>query len=237
MPKPHRKPWKTAADVRRLSFSKGSAGGFLRIGGNSDGIVFAGKVKFGKGGPQRVAIKFFVNPMGDKYAGRYQTVIDDLRSAGVPLPKMAMYKIKAGDALEQAMPSSRNLWVLVSQLFGSKKGSKLVPKSWLDIKTPEGREDAVRTFTRVANAGYVPSADLIEPFRDPSRMKRTGVVPIDLHKIVKAGKGSFPRYNADFLRKLILTLAREADERRHLFDVAKGVSTREIREILKETEF
>ncbi|MBU0636524.1 hypothetical protein KKE06_05865 [Candidatus Micrarchaeota archaeon] len=104
----------------------------------------------------------------------YQKVINDLVKAGVRLPKMAMTKLPSGE------------WVQVSQLFGStRKGSKIVDKSFY-IETREARKEAVVELTKIANAGYYPTRDSFERFKDISK----GIIPFDLDNQVSLGKSS-----------------------------------------------
>ena len=65
----------------------------------------------------------------------------------------------------------------VSQLFGSSaKRSKLANHSFGLLQTTSAKINAVVELTKVANAGYQPSHDIYEPFKDASK----GVVPFDL---------------------------------------------------------
>lgn len=154
--------WKKPSDVKKLTFSENRTGELIRIGGMYFGNVYVGRVRFNDGTVHRVAIKKFKDPLTDSAAKKYQLVIHRLRKAGIGLPKMGMVKLHGN-------------WVMVSQLFGSvKRGSKFSEKSM--IKTQKERIEAIKILTKVANAGFYPHADIIEPLKAPAR----GVVPIDL---------------------------------------------------------
>ncbi|MFH1587577.1 MAG: hypothetical protein ABID38_07005 [Candidatus Diapherotrites archaeon] len=155
-------PWKTAEDVERLNIGK------KRIGGYMVGDIYVGRIHFKSGSVHRVAVKRFKKPMDDKHAAKYKTAITELKEAGVRLPKMGMYKLPSGE------------WVQVSQLFGSTaRGSRLWNKSFLSQDLPEAKDKLVEgivELTKVANIGYEPARDLLEPFINSSK----GFMPIDL---------------------------------------------------------
>jgi hypothetical protein len=175
-----RKPWKKASDVKKLLFTKDAKGHPVKLALGGFGTIYLGRIWFGKK-PNRVAIKVFKVPLSDAKAKRYQRVIDDLVKAGVRLPKMGMLKIPT-----ERIPKGE--WVQGTWLYGStKKGSKLVLKSLFNISTEKGREEAIRELTKVANAGYSPVGDLIEPFKDQLG-GRHAVLPIDLDLIVLGRK-------------------------------------------------
>jgi len=235
-----KKIWKKTSSVSRLTFSRISERDKRKIGksdnlffhnnketvgiGSSNiGRIFVGRIQFKDGSKHRVAIKVFKNPITDKRAQQYQQAIDDLREAGVRLPKMAMVKTKIpGEQLEQ--------WVQVSQLFGSSlKGSKIKNKTWFRIEDPKGRKEAIEELTKVANAGYFPADDLIEPFRDKSK----GVMPIDLDMIARLGK-AHPNSNSEKLIELVKLLAKDPEEYRRLISIAMKTASPKFRTVLSK---
>lgn len=190
---PKRKIWKKPGDVKRLDFSKDRAGQWLRIGGALTGSVYLGRLLFNDGRKHRVAIKLFHKPIDSELAARYQKTIDDFRKAGVRMPKMAMLNVPT-----KRRPEGE--WVQVSEFFGSRsKGSKIINQTFLTLlRTPELREQAVREFTKVANAGYLPNADLMEPFIDLSR-----TMILDLDSVVPTGAKPSPQSRSEVLKKLL----------------------------------
>lgn len=170
-----RKIRKTILDAQRVKVSHP-----ISIGGSNRGSVYIGRLHFKDGTKPRVAIKLFHNGLSTETARKYQKVIDDLTKAGVPLPKMGMMLIRAGTKIGDHIIPTRE-WVQVSQLFGSsKKGSKLVWKSHLELTHKEEKRDAAKMFGKVANLGYSPTIDFVEPFR-----YKKGVVPIDIDLLVE----------------------------------------------------
>ncbi len=189
-----RRQLKGPSQIERISYSM-FEGKRRRIGGFSYGDIYVGRVRFRDGAVHRVAIKRFKEKLSGNLAKKYQSTINALMKAGVLLPKMRMVKMPNGE------------WVQVSQLFGStSRGSKIVNKSNLVIKSKRGRTEAAIELTKVANAGYNPQFDLIEPFRD----KRKGIIPIDLDMVVRwseqFGKPSI-NLRADFLAEAISKIA------------------------------
>lgn len=180
IPAPKKTAWKTAKDVRRLTFSRNPEGKLVCIGGNLVGRIYIGRIYFRDKTSKRVAIKVFNDlfVLNDKEAERYRQTINGLRAAGVRLPKMDLMKIPT-----KRKPSGE--WVQISQLFGSvEKKSKIVGKSWLVIHDANARKEALVELMKVANVGYKPALDLVEPFMDKSK----GVIPIDIDSVVSAGK-------------------------------------------------
>jgi len=220
-----RKPvLKKARDVERLSFSM-AGGRPVLIGGHYHGRVFAGRLKFRDGTTKQVAIKVFRVPLNDAEAKRYQRAINALRKAGIALPKMAMVKTPAHG------------WVQVSQLFGSVSGgSKVVNKSNLVIKSRAGRTQAVKQLTRVANAGYPPMIDLIEPFKGP----RKGSIPIDIDSVVihmHNFRAPSREMRANFIAEAIETMAAYSgglNEAGRLWGIAIETASPGIRKALEE---
>lgn len=236
--KPIKSVTKGPEDVQRVKFARDGSGNPVCISGSNLGKIYMGRLAFRDGSIHRVAIKVFKFKLSDYEAEKHSATISDMRKAGVRLPKMAILK----------MPTERSPegeWVQVSQLFGStKKGSKIVGKSWREIttaegriegrweiKTPEGQLELVRELTKVANAGYAPSApDVFEPFKDP----RKGVIPIDLDMLHKAYD---PMHAADTLSHFITLLAKtnnlQKRERKALFAIAMKTASPELKENLK----
>lgn len=228
---PKKKSWKKPEDVKRLSFSRDKAGQLTRIGGAFAGSVYIGRLIFNNGSKHRVAIKLFHKPISNEVAARYQKTIEDFRNAGVQIPKMAMLKIPT-----ERRPR-RGEWVMASQLFGSsKKGSKIWNQTFLTlIRTAEGRSEATREFTKTANAGYIPYADLIEPFKDLSK----GVIVIDIDSASCSGKRQ-PEERAKVLKetlKRMLESIREDPakqrEYKRLLKIARETASREMKKALR----
>ncbi len=163
-------PWKISAEVKKATLSKNKSGTLKPIGGGSGGNIFVGRVWFGRK-PVRVAIKVFHSPISDEKAEQHNQAIAKLQAAGVRLPKIGMIKMQTPFGLE---------WIQVSQLFGSTKHSKLVNKSHLEIQGVQNKLEALEELTKVANAGFVPSADIIEPFKRNEK----GVIPIDINYMI-----------------------------------------------------
>jgi len=187
---------KPPSKVERVWFSKDASGKIIRIGGYHYSDVYLGRMAI-DGRKHRVAIKVFKQgqKLSNRKAKEYQRLINTLWKAGVMLPKMGMFKFPNGE------------WVQVSQLFGSTgKGSKIVNKSNLNIRSARGKAEAVEQIVKVANAGYTPIEDLVEPFR----VGRKGSIPIDLDSIVNSrmefGKRS-AEVRASFVMEAVETVA------------------------------
>lgn len=200
-----RRPLKTATDIERIKFTVGENGEPVRIGGFHYGDVYLGKIRFkgeqrtkkrrGKGGEgrvtsrkkwKRVAIKRFKDPMLKQYAGQeYENTMQDLRHAGVDIPKMGMVRLKKGSDFGSEV-LAEDEWVQVSQLFGSsRKGSKIAAnfdynKSDGEFKSAEARDNAIRELTRLCNAGRNPNPDMLEPIQ-----LKEGIdsIPFDIDEI------------------------------------------------------
>ncbi|MBN2067447.1 MAG: hypothetical protein JW744_03195, partial [Candidatus Diapherotrites archaeon] len=158
-------PWKTASDVERLTVSE------RKIGGGGFGCVFPGRLKlFGLHG-QRVAVKRFLDNLTDAEAREYQNGINALKNAGVPLPKMGMYKQEGG-------------WVLISEAF-LRKGISGKLKSKLR-RTRHVNEANLKTragiFARIINAGYWPPRDLLGLITMADKSERS--IPFDLDNVI-----------------------------------------------------
>lgn len=217
-----RMPWKPAADVARISFSKDTAGGLIRIGKGLYGNVFIGRIHFKDGSVQRVAIKKFKAKISGEIAEKYKQCIKDLRNAGVRIPKMSMIKLPSGE------------WVQVSQLFGSvKKGSKMT-RGILSLYTIEQKSEAVQQFTKIANAGYFIAYDVIEAF------KPRGIIPIDLDSIARHGKVPVERRAYDLAETIYYYGLVEFDEeksrkeRQRLAGIALNAASPELKEELRK---
>lgn len=157
-------PRKRTSDVKSVTFSKPQK----RIGGTVRGDVYIGALRFRDGTRKRVAIKKFKTPLSDAEAKLLKKTIKDLVAAGVRLPKMAAVKLPSGE------------WVQVSQLFGSVRQRSKLAEGRL-LKTMPEKIEAIREWTKVANAGYYIHADLIVPFKGD----RSGAMPIDLDNVWK----------------------------------------------------
>ncbi len=215
--------FKKPKDVERLVITKNCVGRVKKIGGYHYGEVYIGRMRFNDGSRHRVAVKRFKKPLSDRLAALYQKAAEDLAKAGVRLPKMGMVKTREGE------------WVQVSQLFGSRKrGSKIVNKSNLAIEGKRARTDAVEQLTKIANAGYTPEMDVVEPFKN----RRKGAIPIDLDLMVRSrnefGKRK-PGIRAQFLAEAIETVAQSKTnaEYKRLCEMALEAASPEMKKQLK----
>lgn len=180
--------WKSPADVKRVVFST-SGGKPVLLAKSNEGFyakgIFVGSVHWKDGKRQRVAIKRFRREMPTEKVRAYSTAIKDLVNAGVKLPKMGMVVLPAGTRIGSEV-LKRPEAVQVSQLWGSsKKGSKLAmgdmwSKTWSMFYDKDARHEAVGELTKVCNAGYVPSSDLLEPL-----YKTKHALPMDLDEVIR----------------------------------------------------
>jgi hypothetical protein len=158
--------WKPE-DVRRLVVTNRPLG----LGGH--GNVFLGRIRFLDGKWRRVAVKRFFPVLSSKTAEFFSKVITDLSRAGVRLPKMGMVCLPGGE------------WVQVSQLFCgiSKPTVQDILKDTRvpGTKTTSERTEAVIELAKVANAGYRPTDDILESFKNPAK----GAIPIDLDQLAE----------------------------------------------------
>jgi len=214
-------PWKAAADIAKITFSRDTAGGLIRIGKGLYGNVFIGRIHFKDGSVQRVAIKKFKAKISGEIAEKYKQCIKDLRNAGVRIPKMSMIKLPSGELAQ------------VSQLFGSvKKGSKMT-RGILSLYTVEQKSEAVQQFTKIANAGYFIAYDVIEAF------KPRGIIPIDLDSIARHGKVPVERRAYDLAETIYYYGFVEFDEeksrkeRQKLAKIALNAASPELKGELK----
>lgn len=220
---PKKNSLKTISTVKKLNFSHPAT-----IGGSNRGNVYVGRLHFKDGAKTRVAIKTFHNGLSTETAKAYQKVINDLISAGIPLPKMGMALIPAGTKIGDFKIPTRE-WVQVSQLFGStKKGSKLVWKSHLELSHKEEKEDAAKMFGKVANLGYSPTIDFIEPFRH-----KTGIVPIDIDLLVER-KENTPKDKMETLSKTLRRMCKTKEEYRKLTIIALRQLSIEKRKLARQ---
>jgi len=214
---------KKPSDIKRVNFSrtKSSANGLVRIGGAAFGKIYIGRIHFNNGSTHRVAIKIFRDKLNNETAARYQQAIQDLRRAGVQLPKMGMHKLTEGP--------HKGEWVQISQLFGStKKGSKIENKTNLIIKTAKAREEAIRESTKIANAGYLPALDTIETFKNQTK----GIIPIDIDLI---GNSKIPALTrAGHLIFAIEDMTKNKTERRKLLRTAIQMANPEMKKALQQ---
>lgn len=207
--------WKKPSDVKKLTFSKNRAGGLRRIGGADYGDVYIGRMRFKDGTVHRVAIKKFKDALTDSAAKKYQLAIHRLRKAGVGLPKMGMVKLHGN-------------WIMVSQLFGSvRRRSKFSEKGM--IKTQKAKIETIKILTKVANAGFYPHGDIIEPLKAPA----TGVIPIDLDKIVMV-KNPSAAEQALSLTSTINGFGTSSKSERLLFNTAVETANPKLRAALEK---
>jgi len=151
---PYRK-WKKPKDVERLIISHKKL-----TGGGGEGQVYIGRLKFKGGEWRRVAVKRFFDPLSDKKAKDYQTMIKKLVKEGVPLPKTGTIKIEGE-------------WVQVMELFTKQGKTKIV--DWHKTEK-EVRPQMAEIFAKTVNAGYLPGIDYID-FRTKNIEGREKVVP------------------------------------------------------------
>ena len=226
-------PWKKLRDVREVTLSKGKNGNGVKIGRGAFGNVYIGRIKFKDGSIRRVAVKVFKDPIDNKTAYKYMQVIEDLRNAGVRIPKMGMVLVNKENlpVQEQSSKSSGKEWVLVSQLFGSSgKKSKLFRP--MGLSEFNAKMEAAMEFAKVMNAGYAPYSDLIEPFKE----RKKGVLPFDIDLLVKNGKIPVDVRAIYFFTSFIRFVPTNAVERDALFKTALLYSNPEMKRALLETK-
>lgn len=157
----------------------------IRIGGFAYGNVYVGAMRL-NGKRKTVAIKRFNRYLDDELANKYQQTIDDLLSAGVRLPKMGMVKLPKGTTFGQET-LTHDEWVQVSEFFGKKENgqyeSKIANKSGFSGLTENQKRLALIELTKVANAGYAPQTDFIEPFK-----YKDYILPFDIDLLANRGK-------------------------------------------------
>jgi hypothetical protein len=166
---------------------------------------------------RRVAVKTFRKPLTDPEAEGLQRCMQDLASAGVCLPRLAVYKHpEAG-------------WVQVSPLFGSlKRGSKLCqPQEFFKRIALSEKTFIMNQLTRVANAGYMPSFDLFLLFKDTA----LGVMPIDLD-LIHPEPDACKRTSR--LAQCLIRLGDSASEREILLETASNSGTSETLALLRQ---
>lgn len=197
-----------------------------KLGGNMFGKVFVGRLKLKDGKRPRVAIKRFINSLSHDEAKRYQQTIVDLHNAGVRIPKMGMVLLPPGTQIGNEVLKYSE-WVQVSQLFGStEKGSKLVGKSHFKITDPKAKVEALIELTKVANAGYYPAEDIVEPFR----VQAKGVIPFDIDMLAIEGKTDVMT-RAEKIVDIINDLFPHS-ERAYAFEIANETAIPELRQAL-----
>ncbi|NYZ75111.1 hypothetical protein H0O03_02510 [Candidatus Micrarchaeota archaeon] len=138
-----RREWFSPSEVEWLRVSE------RKLGEGAVGKVFAGRIKFRGKKPFAVAVKQFKPPYLRRLleVWHYPRIIEDLKRAGVRMPKMAFVE-------HEGQP------VLVSELFQKARLTK-ISDAWMS-SLPEGARAAlVETLTKVMNAGYDPSPDSI----------------------------------------------------------------------------
>ena len=123
-------------------------------------------------------------------------------------------------------------WAQASSVFGStQKGSKIKNKSHFEFGSFEGKKQAIIELTKVANAGYSPSDDLIEPFnRGPN-----GVIPIDLDLIVRhqlIHRRWSERELAENLIECIALNTPKKTEQNKLLQIAQETASDELKKFL-----
>ncbi len=205
-----KKTWKRPSEVFRVAFALNPKKELQPIGHGEYGEVFLGRLFFPHPTDaqrrivKRVAIKRFKKPLSDELAGRYQAVIDALGQTDVQIPKMGMHKLENGE------------WVQIAQLFGAtNKGSKLVEKSHFNIRTWKGKKSAIVLLTKLANHGFFPANDFIEPFKDA----RKGVIGIDIDVLARKGITS-PEERAFRILEAIQRATQDVQSQKALYEIA-----------------
>jgi hypothetical protein len=201
--------------VVRVAPAHGSAGGWAVLAHGGLATIYAGRAWFAGGKVRRVAIKVPHAPLSDTQAADLSRCIEDLRRAGVSLPKLFVHRL----------PDGR--WAQVSPLFGStRRGSKLAQPAlfYRDLDLGE-KELALTELTHVANAGYLPSVDLFVMFRPPLR----GLLPIDFDLV--CDEPDVKRRAAQLARALVQMGSGPA-ERDRLLEVALGAASTQTAEAL-----
>jgi hypothetical protein len=188
--------WKTAGDIERINFTtrkyfQPPMNEALLIDEGGRGAVYFGRIKFKGVAPKRVALKVFHTPLSDKLVARYQQVIEDLRAAGLQLPKIGLVKIpveklKAAAITTGYSSQQKDVWIQVTPLFGSVRNPKKMYDKVMDSSVaPEHRADALKQLLKVVDAGYIPDAGLFAMV--PGKSGRR-VMPFDIDIMAERGK-------------------------------------------------
>jgi len=224
-----RQQWKGPDEVEILTFTTGTQGEPEMVGESVMGRVYRGRMRFKDGSMHQVAIKRFKTPITDERAGEYQRTIEDLRDAGVRLPKMGMVRVRRGTPVGKEI-LGEDEWVQVSQLFYSaEEGSKIQTKGL--ITTREGSIEAITELTKVANAGYRPQWDLIEPFKDISK----GVIPFDLDYVKREASADQRAFSLSAEMQFQISLGAVSNEDYGLlFNAAMTVASPEMKKSLRK---
>ncbi|MEK6953655.1 MAG: hypothetical protein AABX01_01500 [Candidatus Micrarchaeota archaeon] len=149
-----RKDLKGPEEVEWLKITHSKA-----LGSGEFGTVFPGKIKFIGGKSFKVAIKVFHGPLSDSHAHKYQTTIDDLRKADVPMVRMGMYKLK-------------DRWVQVFDKYSRGNKSVITPVFQSLPSVPLIKQYLI-ACARIVNAGKPPIGDALSelPPRISPRIK------------------------------------------------------------------
>ncbi len=140
------KPWKTEADVERLTFKKTSKN---CIGSGAFGDVYLGRVKFKGEKSKRVAVKVFLAlGHGNMWRRHYEAVIQKLHGEGAPIPKTSFVEHEGQH-------------VQVMELFGAKEKGSKIKNVFLSKHTEQNRTELINAICSIVNAGYYPPSDAI----------------------------------------------------------------------------
>jgi hypothetical protein len=197
-PKPALKPWKKAKDVEWLKVSD------ELIGRGIVGSVFMGRLKLkGKKGV-RVAVKYFKVPEGTPLKSKileYKQAINNLRQAGVPLPKMAFIEHK-GDIVLVSEAFVETRYSVMKELAPEKfkktpkfYRSKMAKQYSLNFK--EAKE-LFKIAAQTINAGYPFYGDFVEYMRGR-------LIPFDLDSLIRH-KAEFDKDTARMINRSIREL-------------------------------
>ncbi len=171
-PEPLRKRlprWKKTNEVKNLHFILNQEKKPIRLETTGrTGQHFLARLRFTDGTIHHVIVKRYPRidaVTSESFRRTYERGIMKLRKAGVRIPKMGLIKIPTPE-------NPKGEYVLVTPFFGSQKsGSKITHD--LDRKKEwpyETRRDAIEQLSRIANAGFRPSVDAIERFKNGNQV-------------------------------------------------------------------
>jgi hypothetical protein len=193
-----------------------------RLGEGHGGSVIVGKMLLeGSTKPKRVAVKFHRRVViDDQKAQDCWNIIQDLRRAGVRLPKMGFVK------------DPGHGWVLVMEPYMQKGKSRLKQAYGMEwhIDREDVRRETIIELTKVANAGYFPDQHLVD-YLESGSIRGTVTRPIDLDRVFEYGK--MPRSKvANKLLHNIWMMTNNVPERYALLQLARGVATPTLRKTI-----
>lgn len=202
--------------LRFLSKSRGSP--FAKtIGSGHAATVYPVKIRFeGAKSAKRAAAKVFSERVTREQAVGYYKIIEELRRAGVRLPKMGFVQL----------PNPPQ-WILVMESYAGKSGSRLKRQygfGW-HIEDKKVREETIVELAKVANAGYYPHEHTVDVLDRPIRGFKT--ILHDLHMVFEKGKLPVGE-RAKKLLENIWMMTDDIPERYRLLGLAKRSANREL---------